>query len=62
MIGTGASGEILSTLPEMETSSMASPMTIIGVAVSVHGLSLGANEAADLGKRSLTGAPVRALP
>jgi len=41
---------------------MASPMTSIGVAVSVHGLSLGANEAADLGEPSLTGAPVWALP
>ena len=62
MIGTGASGEILSTLPKTETSSIASPMTRIGVAVPIHGLSLGANETVDLDERSLAGAPVGALP
>lgn len=62
MIGTGASGEILSTLPKTDTSSIASQMTGSGVAVSIHGLSRGANEAVDLDEGSLADAPAGALP
>jgi hypothetical protein len=61
MIGTGASGEILSMLPKTETSSIASPMTTIGVPAAIHGLSLGANEAVDLDERSFAGTPVGTL-